>query len=356
MPTIDPLSKELFRDSNVFADAINGHFFHGEQIVKPESLSDLDPTETILPKATGKNAPQEFRRDLLKLLTCKKDGDTTYVILGLEEQTSIDYAMPSRVWLYDAVTLYREIRARANFNRKHRKKESNKHFTSKLLPGDRVNAVITLVVYLSHIPWDGPRRISDLVNPIPEGLAPYFKDYKLNLLCPNDLSFEDIHRFKSDLAAVLAAAKYANAPEYLCELMQSDSIFRDITNSSTEPLIESISNVNFNHPTEENTEMGINLAEKVRKMGSSPNDDQIFATPFLSLTILTPNMSSLDIMMASSVPMKFKLVRGANASKVSYPVSLQISLAKSLLFVQIATMNFTPSSPMISSSLLPPST
>ena len=266
MPIVDSLSKELFRDSNVFADAINGHFFHGEQIVKPESLSDLDPTEIILPEATGKNAPQEFRRDLLKLLTCKKDGDTTYAILGLEEQTSVDYSMASRVWLYDAMTLYREIRARENFNRKHRKKEVSKHFTSKLLPCDRVNAVITLVVYLSDTQWDGPRRISDLVNPIPEELTPFFNDYKLNLLCPNELSIEDIHRFKSDLAAVLLAAKYAKNPEQLDTLIHSDPIFRDVTNASTEPLIESICDVNLNHLTEENTEMGTNLAEKYKKM------------------------------------------------------------------------------------------
>ena len=48
--------------------------------------------------------------------------------------------------------------------------------------------------------------------------------------------------------------------------MQSDSVFRDITNSSTEQLIESICKVNFNHSTEENTEMGINLSEKVKQM------------------------------------------------------------------------------------------
>ena len=266
MPDIDSLSKELFRDSHVFADAINGHFFHGEQVVKPESLSDMDPTEVVLPGTAGTDATQEYRRDLLKLLTCKKDGDTTYAIVGIEEQTNIDYSMPARVWLYDAMTLDREVRARKNYNRTHRKEEVNRHFTSKLLPGDRVNAVITLVVYLSDTRWDGPRRISDLVNPIPEGLVPYFNDYRLNLLCPNDLTIEEIHRFKSDLAAVLTAAKFANNPTYLCDLMQSDPVFRDITNSSTEPLIESISNVNFNHPTEENTEMGINLAEKVRKM------------------------------------------------------------------------------------------
>ena len=266
MPTIDSLSKELFSDSHVFADAINGHFFHGEQIVRPESLSDMDPTEIILPEATGTDAPQEYRRDLLKLLTCKQDGNTTYAILGLEEQTSIDYSMPSRVWLYDAMTLDREVRARANFNKIHRKEEVSKHFTSKLLPDDRVNAVITLVVYLSDTQWDGPRRVSDLVNPIPAELIPFFNDYKLNLLCPNELSIDEIHRFKSDLAAVLIAAKYAGSPKNLDELIQSDPVFRDVTNASTEPLIESICKVNFNHPTEENTEMGINLAEKYKKM------------------------------------------------------------------------------------------
>ena len=75
MSTIDSLSKELFRDSHVFADVINGHFFHGEQVVRPESLSDMDPTEIVLPDTTGKDKTQEYRRDLLKLRLEKSRQD-----------------------------------------------------------------------------------------------------------------------------------------------------------------------------------------------------------------------------------------------------------------------------------------
>ena len=144
MPNIDSLSKAFFSDSYIFADAINGHFFDGEQVVIPESLSDMDSAEIVLPEKSVVNVSQEYRRDLLKLLTCKRNDNTTYAILGIEEQTRVDYSMPIRTWLYDAMTYNREVRAFANYNKIHKKEEANRFFTSKLLPGVRVNAVISL--------------------------------------------------------------------------------------------------------------------------------------------------------------------------------------------------------------------
>ena len=149
------------------------------------------------------------------------------------------------------------------FNRRERKVEVARHFVSQLLPEDKLNPIVTLVLFLSDARWDGPRSLREMLKPFPKALEPFINDYKLNLLCPSELELGDIHRFKSDLAAVLMAAKFARDNEQLANAIRTDSVFRDLTNATTEPLIRKISNYDYNM---EDTTMGLNLAEKTERM------------------------------------------------------------------------------------------
>ena len=59
------------------------------------------------------------------------------------------------------------------------------------------------------------------------------------------------------------AAKFARDNEQLASAIQTDPVFRNLTNSTTEPLIRKISNYDYNM---EDTAMGLNLAEKTERM------------------------------------------------------------------------------------------
>ena len=264
MRETDSLSKEFLSDPFVFADAFNGAVFGGEQVIAPDSLSEMDTTVFLhsLTEA-GKEKTQERRRDVLKTLSCKTAGKTDYVILAIEEQSLVDYAMPLRTQTYDVANYNRQAMEIQAFNRREKKEEVARHFVSQLLPGDKLNPIVTLVLFLSDAVWDGPRSLREMMNPYPKELEPFINDYKLNLLCPADLAPEEIHRFKSDLAAVLMAAKYARDNEQLANVIKTDSVFRNITNATTEPLIRKISNYDYNM---EDTTMGLNLAEKTERM------------------------------------------------------------------------------------------
>lgn len=133
------------------------------------------------------------------------------------------------------------------------------------MPQDRLNPIVTLVIFLSDARWDGPRSLREMMKPFPKALEPYVNDYRMNLLCSADLDIKEIHRFKSDLAAVLMAAKYARDNEQLANAIKTDSVFRDLTNATTEPLIRKISNYDYIGNTEDTT-MGLNLAEKTERM------------------------------------------------------------------------------------------
>ncbi|MBR4221194.1 MAG: Rpn family recombination-promoting nuclease/putative transposase [Victivallales bacterium] len=262
----DSLSKEFLSDPFVFADAFNGAVFGGEQVIAPDALSEMDTTVFFHSMVeTGGDKLQEKRRDVLKMLSCKTAGTTDYVILAIEEQSSVDYAMPLRTQTYDVAGYNRQAMEIHAFNRREKKEEVARHFVSQLLPQDKLNPIVTLVLFLSDAEWDGPRSLREMMKPFPKELEPFINDYKLNLLCPSELNPEDIHRFRSDLAAVLMAAKYARDNERLANAIKTDSVFRDITNSTTEPLIRKISNYDYISNTED-TAMGLNLAEKTERM------------------------------------------------------------------------------------------
>ena len=260
----DSLSKEFLSDPFVFADAFNGAVFGGEQVIAPDSLSEMDTTVFFHSMAeSGEEKTQERRRDVLKTLSCKTAGTTDYVILAVEEQSSVDYAMPLRTQTYDVACYNKQAMEIGAFNKREKKEEVARHFVSQLLPGDKLNPIVTLVLFLSDARWDGPRSLREMLKPYPKELEPFINDYKLNLLCPADLELEEIHRFKSDLAAVLMAAKFARDNERLANAIRTDSAFRDLTNSTTEPLIRQLSNYDYNM---EDTTMGLNLAEKTERM------------------------------------------------------------------------------------------
>ena len=62
----DSLSKEFLSDPFVFADAFNGAVFGGEQVIAPDSLSEMDTTVFFHSMAeSGGERTLERRRDVL---------------------------------------------------------------------------------------------------------------------------------------------------------------------------------------------------------------------------------------------------------------------------------------------------
>ena len=59
-------------------------------------------------------------RDLLKLYTAMQDERAIYLVLGLEVQALVHYAMPVRGMLYDALNYVRQVTEAAASYRKER--------------------------------------------------------------------------------------------------------------------------------------------------------------------------------------------------------------------------------------------
>lgn len=83
----DIAEKKLLTYPDIFANILNVSLFHGDEVIRPEELTDILPQSTY--KAEGKLREQD--RDIAKLW---KDNELHLALLGLENQSAIDKTMP----------------------------------------------------------------------------------------------------------------------------------------------------------------------------------------------------------------------------------------------------------------------
>ena len=109
MGLADAVTKAYMKENTVFADAFNYLIYGGKAVVDPAQLQELDTTEIALPfGAQDKNGKQpddavQKYRDVLKSAVIIRDEEVAYILLGIESQTDIHYAMPVRNIIYDAL-------------------------------------------------------------------------------------------------------------------------------------------------------------------------------------------------------------------------------------------------------------
>ena len=157
MGTTDTVTKIYMRENTIFADAFNFFIYGGKPVIDAEKLTAIDTEELALPYkeengSKEKNAngtPVQKYRDLLKSAAIMSDGQTNYLLLGIENQSEIHYAMPVRNALYDALQYSRQIEDTAARHRSQ--KDYSGHSSGEFLSGffkeNRLIPVITLVIF-----------------------------------------------------------------------------------------------------------------------------------------------------------------------------------------------------------------
>ena len=61
MGKLDALAKEYMRRPTIFADVFNQFLYHGEQVIAPEKLVELDTTEIAVPYGADRASVPEQR-------------------------------------------------------------------------------------------------------------------------------------------------------------------------------------------------------------------------------------------------------------------------------------------------------
>ena len=173
------ITEKLLTDiDEVFADIYNNLCFKGENIIKPDDLSNASVTTAFI----SNDVTRGLISDVSKIY---KNSNLTLALLNIENQSTEDSDMPFRIIGYEG----------AKYN-------------SQLISGsDERYAVATLVLnFNTKKRWSTPKSIKEsLKNKYPIELDEYINDYKVNVIDVAFMDKEDIEKLNSDFKAV---AKY----------------------------------------------------------------------------------------------------------------------------------------------------
>jgi len=270
-------------ENKVFADAFNFLIYGGRRVVDPEKLRSIDPTEIgllyerradreeeyeqekdkkiqetaenrrvegneitedafkkasvpnkILPHKRVQEVIIQRYRDLLKHVTIMEDGELVYLLLGIENQAEVHYAMPVKNLVYDALQYARQVEqiGRRHKNERNYKGRSSGEYLSGFYKEDRIIPVITLVIFFSPEKWDGPLSLYDMMEMKSPRVLSLVQDYKIHLVEPAALTREELEKFQSSLREVISFIKYSKDKKKLAELLERDKKFKHLDPSA----------------------------------------------------------------------------------------------------------------------------
>lgn len=174
----DVILKDFWRSNARFADLFNAVVFEGKEVLKPEMLQEMDTDMSGVIQMKNYEESIVRIRDVVK----KTAFGVDFVVLGVENQQGIHYAMPLRTLLYDGLGYLKEYREITHIREKDREKKTPDEFLSKMRREDRLHPIISIVIYYGENPWDGPMCLKDMIVDMPEEIEKVFSDYKMNLV------------------------------------------------------------------------------------------------------------------------------------------------------------------------------
>lgn len=221
MGNIDKLTTKFMNHNDVFADAFNFFIYNGEKIIDASTLKPMD-SHILLDIFDWDKPKQSYKtvqkyRDVFKQAVIKYDDEAAYVLLGVENQTDIHYAMPVRNMIYDALSYAEQVSARGYYNKKNKTAKDGVEFLSGFLKTDKLIPVITLVVYFGVEKWDGPISLHEMLDTNNDVVLKYIQDYRINLIEPSGIKEEELELFTSDLKEVLTFIKFSKDSEKIKE-------------------------------------------------------------------------------------------------------------------------------------------
>ena len=158
-------------------------------------------------------------RDLYKEL----DNARVHLFIGAELQEHVDYAMPLRIMDSDALSY---LHQKKSLSRKQTtgtdKIVTSDEYLSQFSKADRLQPVITLILYCGEKEWDGARRLHELLDldKLPDSIKPYVADYPIHILDVCHTPDERLRQFPPDICFLLMCIKYAKDKEAFSRLRE----------------------------------------------------------------------------------------------------------------------------------------
>ena len=187
----DLSTKELLRNPDVFADISNVHLFGGEEVIRPEDLEPL-PQDMVYRKRKGKL--ETLMGDVR--MRFKKEG-IVIAMIQAENQAGICNTMPVR----DLGYIYANYKEQIKEQKKKNAAEGKRYFTREIGDEDRLEPVITFVLYYGKEEWKRPLSLLDMLDLEGEEkkkLEPFLLNHQLHLISLTNQDKETTEKYKSD--------------------------------------------------------------------------------------------------------------------------------------------------------------
>lgn len=225
----DTVTIKYMKQNEIFADAFNYFIYNGEQVIKPDCLEELDTREIGVPYGgeKGEKQPVQKARDIIKTVTAMTDKRTAYLLLAIENQSNIHYAMPVKNLVYDALQYAKQVERAISSHKKSGdyKEAGSDEYLSGFMKEDRLMPVVTLTVYFGAKKWDGPICVHEMFGEQDERVLALVPDYKINLLAPASVEESDFDKFQTTLKEVMKFIKYSEDADKLEEAVRKDEKF-----------------------------------------------------------------------------------------------------------------------------------
>lgn len=214
----------LLEKPSVFADFVNGTAFEGRQILRPEGLSLVSNRSGILyVNREGMKRTLERNRDVC--MRSELDIGVQFAVFACENQSYVDYGMPVRNMLYDALDYMEQMERLKRRHEEGREKLRGNELLSGVRKTDRIIPVITTVLYLGKEEWDGSRSLYEMMG-LEENseaarlLGKYLPDYKLNIV--HAAKVENTKVFRTGLQQLFDMLKYNSNKTKLYEYVKKN--------------------------------------------------------------------------------------------------------------------------------------
>lgn len=226
------IAEKLYTENNrIFADIVNYMVYDGAEIVHPADLMELGSEELML---KGEDKQQRYR-DVMKKAVIRQDKDAIYMLVSLENQSEVHYAMPIRNMLNDAMRYMRQVEQirRERFQQGRQgnqmqegtpiERQIHAEFLSGMTEQDKLLPIITIVILFQDQTWNGPKSIHEMLNTTDPAVLKYVQDYKIHVIAPADMTEDELRKFQSSMREVLNFIKYSKDKRKLAQIMQADA-------------------------------------------------------------------------------------------------------------------------------------
>ena len=227
MPNKDNSLKQFLELNTIFADVANNGLYlirlhlweegylkekpEYEAIIAPEELMDANTKDYY--NIEGES--HHLDRDVAKFW---EKGGCTIVLVGVENQTSMDPNMVIRSMVYDAVGYNRELRNEMDLVRtlnrekaKNQSEEKQQELEGRIERAKKLYPVLTFVYYYGseeHHFWHGAKTLKERLasdTGVHKTVLEAVNDYRLPLIEIWKLTDEQLLNFKSDFGLVIRA-------------------------------------------------------------------------------------------------------------------------------------------------------